>query len=246
MADDTTLSQFLGDLKKAVDTKGAAEELMSTFKEVIRIFNSMKDESEDDRKDFMEMFDLATSDFQVKFAEYQRNATADIAKALGRLETRMAEITSGQDGITPDINELAQMAADLIKLPEQRAAIMDGPQELRDKLELLADEELPKFIVDLRKDIDDFKKWRKSRAVAGTASASIAHWPIHETFTMDGVATTVTLREGVGAQGTAIFGLRYQGQVQVLGTDYTVDGNKITFVSFVPEANTIVSISYLP
>jgi hypothetical protein len=140
------------------------------------------------------------------------------------------------------------------QLEETRKLIPSLPEELspegiRNKLELFAEaEEEEKMdarsIRGFTELIERIEKLEKKSG--GSSQMLVNHWPIHESFTMNGSDTTVTLRQAPGAAGNAIFGLRYQGQVQVQGTDYTVDGNKITFLTFTPEADTIVSITYLP
>jgi len=115
-------------------------------------------------------------------------------------------------------------------------AIVEDLEQVEERVENLEDalEELSKAV----------KKY--SRGSGGTMSFPVAHTPIHERFTMDGVATTVTLSQAPACAGDAIFAIRYQGQVLDKTTHYTVDGNKITLVGFVPEADTIISASYMP
>jgi hypothetical protein len=193
-----------------------------------------------------------------KLSEAQQTLTEAVTAAIQTLETKVAEVDTrlgairdGKDGISPDIEEVAKAAAALIILPEYRAPMMDGPEDLRNKLETYAEvdneeEKLdPRIIRGLKDLIEEVEKLKKQKA-GGSSQMLVSHWPIHENFTMDGIATTVTLQQGPAAQGTAIFGLRYQGQNQVFGTDYTVSGNKVTFVTFTPEAGTIIDISYVP
>jgi hypothetical protein len=66
--------------------------------------------------------------------------------------------------------------------------------------------------------------------------------PFHESFTMDGIETTVTLSRGIGAQGTAVM-VRYNGQTLDLGNQYTVDGIKVNLL-FTPDAGTTISVTY--
>jgi len=46
--------------------------------------------------------------------------------------------------------------------------------------------------------------------------------PVHDQFSGDGSTTAFTLTSNVAAGGLAVFGCRYEGQVQHLGDQYTV------------------------
>lgn len=145
----------------------------------------------------------------------------------------------------PDLEPLERKINALeLKLPE---IITREPMAVRDALELLPEGE--KLAIDaienLRKELDELKKQYAKGFVGGGGGISAVHAPLHEEFTMDGIATTVTLSQGVGAAGKAIFALRYQGQVLDMTTHYTVSGNVITFVGFTPDSGTIISITYL-
>lgn len=67
--------------------------------------------------------------------------------------------------------------------------------------------------------------------------------PKHQVFAVSSATTFVTLSQGVAAQGNAIF-LRYQGQMLKHGVDYSVSGNKVTFISYSFEDDTEVSVTY--
>lgn len=101
-------------------------------------------------------------------------------------------------------------------------------KEIRDEIETLRQE----------------SKTTKSKTVSGTMSLPVAHWPLHELFTMNGADTSVTLSAGVSAQGTALI-VRYQGQTLDMTTHYTVSGNKISLL-FTPENATVISVTYWP
>ena len=127
--------------------------------------------------------------------------------------------------------EALRMAEDT----RNRLEVLEGPERLKTS----AIDELDDFI-------DWVKKEFKKVVYVGSGPMSVSHWPIHETFTMNGSDTTVTLQQAPAAQGTAIFGARYNGQVLDLSTHYTINGNKVSFVGFTPEADTIFSITYQP
>jgi hypothetical protein len=169
-----------------------------------------------------------------------RNAVSD---RLTSVDNRMREV---RDGLDADPQAIKEALLKEIKLPEQKEQLTDTPEDIRNKLEVLQGDE--------RLDASAIKGLRTAlrkldtrlTSMSGSMSLAVGHWPRHETFTMDGVATSVSLTQGgVGAQGTALI-VRYQGQTLDLTTHYTVDGNKITFVGFTPENGTIISITYWP
>lgn len=100
-------------------------------------------------------------------------------------------------------------------------------------------------VKELREEIEKLKKQTGKLISGGGGQMDVSHWARHETFTMDGVDTTVTLVLGVGAAGNALI-VRYQGQTLDMDTHYTVSGNVVTFVGFTPLADTIVSVTYWP
>jgi hypothetical protein len=111
-------------------------------------------------------------------------------------------------------------------------------------LELLEGDE--RLSIDAIKGLtEELKKIGRSVGALGGAGASLplASFPIHEAFTMDGILTSVTLSGGVGAGGNACI-VRYQGQTLDMTSQYTVDGNTITLVDFIPEAGKIISVTY--
>lgn len=181
-------------------------------------------------------------------SETQTTLSGAISALQERINQWEERIAAVKDGETPDIDEVAKLAAGLIQLPEYRAPIMPGPQETRDMLELIEDEEeklSERAVRGLAALIEEVQALKK-KSQGGSSVLSVSHFPRHESFTMNGSDTTVTLAQAPAANGTAIFGLRYNGQTQVFGTDYTVSGNKITFVTFTPEASTIIDVSYMP
>lgn len=145
------------------------------------------------------------------------------------IDAKLAELKDGEDGRDADEDRIVSEV--LKNVPPH------DTKDIEKKIEDLQD-----IIEELRDELS-----KKGRATGGgTAALPVSHWPLHEEFTMNGLDTTVTLSQGVGAAGNAIFGLRYQGQVQVQGTDYSVNGNLITFLTFTPEADTVISVTYLP
>lgn len=69
--------------------------------------------------------------------------------------------------------------------------------------------------------------------------------PVHDQFSGNGVDTVFTLTSNVAANGTAVFGVRYQGQTLYLGDQYTISGKTLTMVGFIPDEGTKIEISYI-
>jgi hypothetical protein len=201
--------------------------------------------------DALEAFKADNDNFVGTLSETdtQRGVDAEIRlnEAIKRLDERIAAIKDGIDGRDADEATIIERIAErLPKIEEIENKLPVLGEPIRDSLELLQEENRLKIeaIDGLREELDDLKK--KSKLSGGGSSMPVAHWPIHETFTMDGIATSVSLQQAVAAQGNAIFGVRYQGQTLDMTTHYTVDGNKITLVGFVPDASTIISVTYMP
>lgn len=233
---EKAIAKFLEYLEKTHATnKGEIGKLGAAVADALTIF---KEESERDRESFKG--DLSLNDqMRASKAEIRLN------EAIARLDDRISAIKDGKDA---DENSIVERIAE--RLPKMEQLEKNLPvlgTAIRDALELLIGEERLKIeaIDGLREELDELKKQGKVGG-GGSSQMAVAHWPIHETFTMNGSDTTVTLQQGIAAQGTAIYGARYNGQVLDLTTHYTVNGNKITFVGFTPEADTIFSITYQP
>lgn len=141
------------------------------------------------------------------------------------------------DGETPDTDELLLEVLD--QVPEQKEYL---GEDFRNALEALPEGE--KLSISAIEGLEEeLKKVKRTGQSFGSVPSMVSNSPQHEAFTMDGVATTVTLTQAVAAQGTAVF-VRYQGQLLDHTTMYTVNGNKITFVGFTPESDTIISVTY--
>lgn len=121
-------------------------------------------------------------------------------------------------------------------------------EDYRNALEALPDGDKLSIdaIENLSEELDKIRKLKTAAPSGGGGGINVSHIPRHEEFTMDGIATTVSLLLAPAAAGMAIFACRYQGQVLNYSTQYTVDGNKITLVGFTPESGTIISVTYMP
>lgn len=171
--------------------------------------------------------------------------TTSLASAIKQIKQ---EVKSLRDSIPEeaDLSELYQEIEEIEKWQESITELFTA-ENVRNMLELLeGDERLDvsaiKGLDELIKRVGKGQGWLK-----GSASVpSPMHVPTFEQFTMNGVATSVTLNHAVGAAGHAIFNVTYQGQVLLRDTQYTVNGNQITLVGFTPLNNRIISVTYMP
>jgi len=160
-----------------------------------------------------------------KFSGELDKMSKEHTRAINYLYDRVANLRDGLDADPEDVVDIVMQ-----RLPKQEGADTS---------------DLKQRIADLEEKIEKLRKMRVTDGGGGgtTLFGSVGHSPVHETFTMNGSDTTVTLRRGVAAQGTAIM-VRYQGQMLDLTSQYTVNGNKVTFVGFTPEASTVISVTY--
>lgn len=157
-----------------------------------------------------------------------RNGEKPTQKELiSLIKPLIPKVENGKDAEPEDVVPLVLKKLKLPEVPNYQPLI----ESIENRLEELSEK------------IKRIKKQSDGSAGGTTIFGSVGHSPVHETFTMNGSDTTVTLRKGVAAQGTAIM-VRYQGQMLDLTSQYTVNGNKVTFVGFTPEADTIISVTY--
>lgn len=171
--------------------------------------------------------------------------TISLSTAVKQLQK---EIKSLEASLFDEINKTDDF--DEIEKRVNSLADLLTSENIRNMLELLeGDERLKASAIS---GLDDFFKRfeqlnKTVKGLKGAASVpSPMHVPTFEKFTMDGVATSVTLQHAVGAAGHAIFNVTYQGQVIHRDEHYTVNGNKITFVGFTPGNAKIITVTYMP
>ena len=231
---------------KGFETKAVAD-IQTLIATVTAKIDEMKAEAQADLASFKSE---AITTLQSALAPMREEHAARMRQVEARLA---APVKDGKDAdetaITARVTEsLSQsLRAPITEDVQKNLPILGEP--IRDALELLpeGDKLLISAIEGLREELDDLKKQGKlAGAGGGSMGLSVGHWPLHEAFTMDGVATTVTLTQGgIGAAGNAVW-VRYQGQLLDHGVQYTVSGNKVTLVGFTPEVDTVVSVTYFP
>jgi len=249
MSPDEQLKQVLSLLN---DNKATKEELFEISKLFVDIVKQIKDSTEDYLQNARKENDDLFEESKRKYKSEMESMCEKIERALS---ARIASIKDGKtpvkgvdyfDGVSPDVDEVVMRV--LTELPELQN--LNG-LDIRNYLEALpeSDKMAISAIAGLQEKLDEISELLKKREVsngsAGIFGAPAANSPLHETFTMNGSDTSVTLSQGVAGQGTALF-VRYQGQTLNLTSQFTVNGNKITFVGFIPESGTIISVTYWP
>lgn len=245
----------LDKLKKLLEV--AAEDVPSTkdvakmFSELVEFLKKTKQElralSDDDRISLDKTVSSAlsnmkrfTKDLEKRTESVKKDAQKDISRVRDAFLGEIARIERQIPGM-PDLSIIER------SLERLEAAIPKEPtaEKIRDLLETLEGEE--KLSVDAISGLTELLEeiTKKIPSAGAIANPQVVHWPRHESFTMNGSDTTVTLAQGVSADGTALI-VRYQGQTLDLTTQYTVSGNKITLVGFTPETSTSISVTYWP
>jgi ElaB/YqjD/DUF883 family membrane-anchored ribosome-binding protein len=248
----------LAQIIKSLD-EGAVqpEDLMAALDAVMEVINNLearlaaviadhKDEASNTASSLSGDMQRARAELESLIEQAKNVATEEAGSIAAQIRQELSAVSSRipqMPNMTDVWTRIAEVEALIPTLPAEKLG-----EDYRNALEALPEGEklAIEAIEGLRKELDSLKKTMQRGGGGGTQGGiTAAHPPLHETFTMNGSDTTVTLSQGVGAQGNAIFALRYQGQVLDMTTHYTVNGNKITFVGFTPEASSIISVTYL-
>lgn len=217
-------------LREAVDSlleriDASQKEVRDVVKQLTGFARETRDNVEKERRAVLKLAEKT-----LKQANKQELAgmKEDIQRAIKNIKNGR-DGRDGLDGKDPDPEEVARIAATLVPFPE----VVDNSediQDLQERVETLEEQD---------------KKYRKAGIFGGTAQPfSAANSPKHQAFSMNGATTSVTLSDGVAAEGTAVF-VRYQGQLLDHGNQYTVNGNTIN-LTFTPANGTTISVTYWP
>ena len=240
--------------KPYADREEVAKMLVDTLKSVSKVVKELRADvassktitSQEIRNAVLSL-NSSILELQRGIDESKKTAKKNLQDALNEMALDMARIVD----LIPqeqDLTYLELSIRDLEKklkreIKESRVK-PDTAEDIRDKLETLDGEE--RLDVKAIRGLEELLKKIESKIqTGGSMRQDVSHWARHEVFTMNGSDTSVTLAQGVGAGGTACI-VRYQGQTLDLTTHYTVSGNKITLVGFIPEADTIISVTYWP
>lgn len=238
MAEDKALT--LKRLFNAIDPdRLTKDDFVNAFEAVVTAINDEKTKL----SDLAERLNQAVQDARANLDETSTLTKADLTTAVASAISKIQNGKDGYsptkgidyfDGISPDPAEVAKLAANLIKLPEYRAPIMDGPEEIATKLDLLDEENQLAAIKKLKAEIEELKK-RPVRS-GGTSAMGVAQAMKYvvkrqtPTGTIDGVNATFT----VSSAPYAVLSIVINGEFIPLSGNYTIAGKTITFSSAIP------------
>ena len=152
----------------------------------------------------------------------------------------------GAPGEDADEEVIIRRILNEIRLPEVptlETIVALALKRIEEKKLTVADiEGLREVLAKIQQNINTVKQ-RKSSG-GGSGGGGMGN-PTHQQFSGNGVTTSFTLTHNVAANGTAVFGCRYQGQTLYLGDQYTISGKTLTMVGFIPEDGTKIEITYI-
>lgn len=217
--------------KKFVEAFGRVSELVKSndekTKQMIGELNKLlKDKIEEINTNNTNDRDSINAEFKKQLQQYTKDVLAieKLAKIQYKaLESLIPEAYDDAD-LRSEIEALRQdISSIVIPEPYDPAEILERLDDIEERLGMVGESMI------------------KLQGAAQTPS--VVHWPRHESFTMNGSDTFVTLTQAVGAAGTAIFGVRYNGQTLDIDNQYTVNGNRIN-LDFTPINGSTISVSY--
>lgn len=251
---DNPFTKLFGDIDELIGNSVKREELVDALRDTINLIREVEERTTSltkKERDALksEITSLASAikavenSLRESLRDMGEQSGMSLGQAIKELKDELSEIRS----VIPTLPDYT----DIFNGIESRLSQIrpDSAEEIRNKLELFTDED-EKLKIDaigyLRKELDELKKLVLAKSSGGGSGiTNPIHWARHEAFTMDGVATDVTLTQVIGAEGNACI-VRYQGQTLDMDTHYTTNGNKITLVGFTPVSGDIISVTYWP
>jgi len=235
-------------------TKSAIDALTELQKEFNQIIENAKNESDSTLAGFKRKTIETINAFFIKSRvnEKLQEVLQDYLSRLPIMDAKIEEIDNKlanvKDGLSgKDANEekIVQDVLAQIKLPEQKEIILDGSEEIRDKLETLEGEE--RLDIEAIKGLKDLLEEIKQRPVRGGGGFSKIAYEIHiiddetPTGTPNGVLTDFVLNHIPNP--TSSLKVYLDGQRMRLTTDYTFAGKTITFLS-APLTGSVITADY--
>jgi len=149
----------------------------------------------------------------------------------------LRQIAKPRDGKDADVDKIID---EVIKRIPASEIEIDTPEQTVEKVNK-AKGVMIESVQNLAEELANIKK----RPIQTQIKSGGMGNPQHEQFDGNGVTTSFTLGYNVAARGTAVFGVRYQGQTLYLGDQYTISGKTLTMVGFTPEDGTKIEITYI-
>ena len=216
---------------------------VSKLKSEIETYVSTKDtELSDKLSEMPSQLDTLKSMLEGKMSEGEmslKEHTMKMEATVNKLTSEISAIKASMPTM-PDLSEyddkLEEIKASIPTIPEQ---VKETPEELRDKLESLKDDDrLDKSAI---KGLDE--ELKSIRSIKGATSPGLFGMKqmrmVSFSFTGDDVTTVFYLPKEPGAKGLAIWAY-YQGQHLQKGTHFTVSNKTFTCTGFTPQTGSYI------
>ncbi len=150
------LQSVLNGISEAVDTKSTMREFLLAFETALKALSLLKAANQSEREQITASVEAFKEELENRFSGFLTKEKADLVAQMGRMfkqhEEKMLAVDQKLDtvenGKDADEEKIVAEVLAQIKLPEQKENIVDGPDEIRNKLELLqGDERLDKSAI---------------------------------------------------------------------------------------------------
>lgn len=279
MPQDSKLKK-LESVIRMVDESITQDEFIQAFDAVLKVVKDIKATNEAEFDAIKGAFDV----FEAKIEAFNKDTSTTLGqeikdtlstqitavqKALQSVDARMASVRNGTDAVV-DVEAIIQSVLENIQLPEQQELLLDTPENIRNKLEVLQGEE--RLDAAAIKNLPEAVKYINNQPGVLTASAlysladvDVSGITVGQSIKWDGVrwipytpssgSNTVVLDENLITQGSGIVTytlshtpaantLRlYRGgsRITVVNGDYTISGAIITLSSITQTGETLTA-----
>lgn len=279
MPQDSKLKK-LESVIRMVDESITQDEFIQAFDAVLKVVKDIKATNEAEFDAIKGAFDV----FEAKIEAFNKDTSTTLGqeikdtlstqitavqKALQSVDARMASVRNGTDAVV-DVEAIIQSVLENIQLPEQQELLLDTPENIRNKLEVLQGEE--RLDAAAIKNLPEAVKYINNQPGVLTASAlysladvDVSGITVGQSIKWDGVrwipytpssgSNTVVLDENLITQGSGIVTytlshtpaantLRlYRGgsRITVVNGDYTISGAIITLASITQTGETLTA-----
>lgn len=182
----------------------------------------------------------------IKGKDYFDGVSADEEKII---KTVLGKIGDVEDGKDADEEYIIKRILNKMKSTEPgkqgkpgKDGSPDTPEQIADKLNTLEERVDMKVIKGLKTYFDNLNKKLQSIKSSKGGGGGMGN-VTHQTFSVGSTTTSSSLNSNVAANGNAIWA-RYQGQMLVKDTHYTVSGSTITWLETFND-NTFVDVTYI-
>lgn len=141
---------------EVANTKATMQEFLRAFETALKALSLLKAANQSEREQITASIEAFKAELDERFSGFLTKEKADMVAQMGRMlkqhEEKMLAVDQKLDtvenGKDADEEKIVAEVLAQIKLPEQKENIVDGPDEIRNKLELLqGDERLDKSAI---------------------------------------------------------------------------------------------------